>query len=66
MRKTGNKWRTESCGRCGTPHGGYSGKLDRNDVEYVVCQITNKRMNVAASPDNLRSLLYFTKWVKDE
>ncbi len=43
-KKTGNKWRTESCGRCGEVHRGYSGKLDDYDREYVVCGNTNKKI----------------------
>ena len=34
-RKTGNKYKTETCGRCGQAHSNYSGKLDKNDIEYV-------------------------------
>lgn len=49
MRKTGNKWRTEKCGRCGEAHEGYSGKLDADGVEYVVCGTMNKRMDVRPS-----------------
>ena len=46
MRKTNNKWSTEKCGRCYQAHHNYTGKLDRNDVEYVVCGVMNKKMNV--------------------
>jgi len=46
MRKTGNKWKTDKCGRCGEPHFNYSGKLDKNNIEYVICEYTNKRMNI--------------------
>ncbi len=48
-RKTGTKWKTKECARCGKPHSGYSGKLDADDIEYVVCQFTNKRLNVPIS-----------------
>ncbi len=71
MRKTGNKWKTEECSRCGESHSGYSGKLDANDIEYVVCQWTNKRMDVAAIFEgNTKqiwrwSVLHPTNWVRD-
>ena len=42
MRKTGTKWKTERCGSCGEPHSGYSGKLNADDEEYVVCGDTHK------------------------
>ena len=45
-RKTGNKWMTAVCGRCGDPHSGYSGKLDSHKIEYVICGSTHKRMDV--------------------
>ena len=46
MRKTSNKWSSDKCGRCGESHNDYTGKLDKDNVEYVVCGITNKRMDV--------------------
>ena len=46
MRKTNNKWSTNKCGRCEESHNDYTGKLDKDNVEYVVCGITHKRMNV--------------------
>ena len=46
MRKTKNKWSTNQCGRCNQPHKEYTGKLDKDNVEYIVCGVTNKRMNV--------------------
>jgi len=46
MKKTGTKWFTEKCGRCDLPHNNYSGKLNADGVEYVVCGITQKRMNI--------------------
>ena len=46
MRKTNNKWSTKSCPRCKQSHSNYTGKLDANNIEYVVCGITNKRINV--------------------
>lgn len=54
MRKTGRKWKTKKCGRCGGSHSGYSGKLDGHGVEYVVCQLTNKRMNIPKSESNFK------------
>jgi len=47
MRKTHNKWMTYRCPRCEESHSGYTGKLDKNNVEYVVCGATHKRMNVS-------------------
>ena len=47
MKKTKNKWKTLLCGRCGQSHSNYTGKLDKNNIEYVVCGITGKRMNVS-------------------
>jgi hypothetical protein len=70
-RKTGNKWRTENCGRCHEEHVGYSGKLDARGVEYVVCQNTNKRINVGPILGQLRSVdiasaLMGGKWVYEK
>ena len=58
VRKTGNKWMTARCGRCHFAHVDYSGKLDRNGVEYVVCGETNKRMNVSGGDEPYR-----TTWI---
>ena len=63
MKKTGNKWRTAKCGRCGEKHTGYSGKLDSEDVEYVVCGSTHKRMNV--QQHTITDVAFNTKWIKD-
>lgn len=61
-RRTGRKWRTSRCGRCGKAHEGYSGKLDQDGIEYVVCGETNKRMNVlAASTD----AVFVTIWERE-
>lgn len=65
MKKTGNKWRTRKCGRCGKPHSGYSGKLDRNGIEYVICRITHKRMNVAKMGRDKDYFVYPTVWEKE-
>jgi hypothetical protein len=46
MKKTGNKWETKECPRCKESHTNYSGKLNSNGIEYVVCGITNKPMNL--------------------
>ncbi len=54
-RKTGTKWKTKKCGRCEDAHSGYSGKLDSQNIEYVVCGVTHKRLNVVTA-----------KWEKDE
>ena len=56
MKKTGRKWGTEKCGRCGEPH---SGKLDAKGIEYVVCGLTHKRMNVADKD------LFPTNWIEE-
>jgi hypothetical protein len=63
-RKTGNKWKTEKCGRCEEPHEGYSGKLDKDNVEYVVCQHTNKRIDVAPDGTDPRHFMFYTEWKK--
>lgn len=62
-KNTGNKWQTDCCGRCGHPHAGYSGKLDESGVEYVVCEVTNKRMDVGyMSADIRNNRAYPTVW----
>jgi hypothetical protein len=63
--KTKNRWKTEACGRCGEPHSGYTGKLDKNKVEYVVCGRTNKRMNVSGTGKEVNNWMYPTLWVED-
>jgi hypothetical protein len=64
-RKTGKKWRTDKCGRCGEAHSGYSGKLGRNDVEYVVCGTTNKKMTVSGTGSTGNSFAFPTVWVEE-
>jgi len=64
-RKSNNKWRTKKCGRCGRVHAGYSGKLDRNGIEYVVCGVTHKRMNVATGGRDSDYFIYPTTWEKE-
>lgn len=64
-RKTGNKWFTERCGRCLEAHRNYSGKLDKNNIEYVVCGITHKRMDVdyTRMHSNIaKNVAYPTSW----
>ena len=61
-RKTGDKWDTAKCGRCGEKHEGLSGKLDADNVEYVVCPVTNKRMNIKKV--GLTTVMYVTEWEK--
>lgn len=63
-RKTGNRWSTDCCGRCGEKHENYSGKLDSNGIEYVVCAITNKRMNVSGTGVESNSFVFPTNWRK--
>jgi hypothetical protein len=65
-RKTGTKWKTKNCGRCGEAHNGYSGKLDQNDIEYVVCGIMNKRMNVSGMGMEAHSIAFTTMWEMDK
>ena len=64
-RKTGNKYKTDQCSRCGGSHSNYSGKLDKNGIEYVVCGITNKRMNVSGYGIEGYSSMYSTEWIKE-
>ena len=64
MRKTGNKWETEKCGRCDEPHSGYSGKLDINGTEYVICGNANKRINVSGVGKEGNSIYFPTLWKK--
>ena len=62
MKKSGKKWKTDKCGRCGEPHSGYSGKLDSYGIEYVVCGITNKRMNVSGTGKEGHSFAFPSRW----
>lgn len=64
-RKTGRKWSTENCARCGDRHSGYSGKLDSGDVEYVICGQTQKRMNVSGGGKRGNTWAYPTAWKLD-
>ena len=54
-RKTGSKWSTVSCSLCGKPHDNFSGKLDANGDEYVICSFYDKKVYIkrfdAASSD---------------
>jgi hypothetical protein len=63
--KTDNKWSTPKCGRCYQSHTGYTGKLDLKNVEYVVCGVTNKRMNVSGTGPEGNSFAFGTTWVKE-
>lgn len=51
MRKTNNKWRSDICGGCGgipsIPHENYTGKLDKDNVEYVMCGLSHKKVIVS-------------------
>ena len=38
MKKTGNKWGTDNCSICGGSHSGFSGKIDAEGLEYVICR----------------------------
>lgn len=68
MRKTGRKWKTDKCGRCGEAHSDYSGKLDKNGVEYVVCGRTHKRMDVGWIGDGRAMTEYalHTVWEEED
>ena len=58
--KTGKKWKTKRCGRCQQIHYGYSGKLDKDGNEYVVCGKTNKKMLINGNGP----LLFVTEWIE--
>jgi hypothetical protein len=61
MIKTNNKWKTNDCGRCRQPHSNYTGKLDKNNVEYVICGNTHKRMNVSGRGTEGNSFHFMTE-----
>lgn len=46
MKKTGRRWSHNCCPACRDQHISYSGKIDKNGIEYVVCGTTNKRCNI--------------------
>jgi len=56
---------TKKCGRCGNAHYGYTGKLDSKGIEYVVCEFTNKRMNISGNGKEGHSFAFFTEWIKE-
>jgi len=64
-KKTGRKWKTDNCGRCGEAHSGYSGKLDSKGIEYVVCGIHHKRINVSGGGQEANSFAFPTIWVEE-
>ena len=43
MKKTNNKWKTEKCPLCDNKHSNYTGKLDKDNIEYVICEIMQKK-----------------------
>jgi len=65
MKKSGKKWKTEKCGRCGKPHSGYSGKLDSKGIEYVVCGVMNKRMNVSGKGIEGHTFAFSSLWEEE-
>jgi hypothetical protein len=65
MRKTKNKWKTDKCGRCGEKHFNYTGKLDKNNIEYVICGRTNKRINVDGLGKEGNTFAFPTLWIKE-
>jgi intracellular sulfur oxidation DsrE/DsrF family protein len=64
MKKTSNKWKTDNCGRCGKTHQNYTGKLDSKGIEYVVCENTNKRMNISGKGQEGNTFIFSTIWNK--
>ena len=64
-KKTNSKWYTANCGRCGEAHYGYTGKLDSKGIEYVVCERTNKRMNISGNGISGNTFAFPTKWVNE-
>lgn len=65
MKKSGTKWSTLKCSRCGSVHAGYSGKLDAHGVEYVVCGVTHKRMNVSGEGEEGNTWMFSTVWIPE-
>jgi intracellular sulfur oxidation DsrE/DsrF family protein len=63
--KTGNKWKTEKCGRCGKPHSGNCGFLDKNGIEFIVCNNTHKWMDVKGNDLKLYGHTIATVWTKE-
>lgn len=63
MKKTKNKWSTTYCGRCSEAHNNYTGKLDVNGIEYVICGNTHKRMNVSGTGAEGNTSFYPTIWI---
>ena len=59
MLRTGKKWNTQKCGKCGNKHYNYSGMVDSKGNEYVTCGKTNKRMNIKPT---FLDYLFNTKW----
>ena len=66
QRKTGRKWKTNRCQRCYDAHSGYSGKLDKDNIEYVICGETNKRCNVSGTGIEGNTFIYPTIWEVDD
>jgi hypothetical protein len=64
-RKSGTKWKTDKCGRCGEVHSGYSGKFNAENIEYVVCGITGKPMTVQDNGALGNSFAFPSEWVKE-
>lgn len=59
--------RCERCGRCGETHEDYRVKLDSHNVPYVICGVTQKRIDVLFDKEinmhslhSLRDILYGT------
>lgn len=65
MKYTGNKWKTDSCGRCGEVHSGYSGKLNSLGEEYVVCGNTNKSIAINPHSTLANTFAFETNWIKE-
>jgi hypothetical protein len=63
QRKTGQKWSTQECTRCGEAHENYSVKLDKDNIPYVVCGSTHKRVDLVDPSDT--SLPIKRRWWAD-
>lgn len=47
MKKTNNKWKTNKCCLCDESHNNYTGKLDSDKREYVICGNVQKKIFVS-------------------
>lgn len=63
--ESGRSWSTARCGRCGSRHLGYPGRLDARGVEYVVCRSTGLRLDVDRLDTSPGADRFKTFWVRD-